>query len=431
MGRGSKRQKEGLELLEEINEEEIPTEYIELEQRTDPVRRIAHIFEEEKPAFNFAELTIGDIPSRALAYCFSKGLNPMEVNSIIAHYQSSAFLALISLRENYSEEASLISALNLKAPLVFLGCYLSQERSDAWKKDKPEDPILLQHTGPSLIPSIAAQALISAVPLLSSESYRINTFSDIRKIIFYSQLASNAEPDLKTRLNDLLCNKEKTASELANEGINLFSGGAYLAYNTLLEMAKGETIEKVAVAEMLNGIFGTPLKEYEQAICLAELSGNTVIIKKIFSKDKVYKEFKQHREELQKTRPDFAAAWQGIVSEYFKRVGFKRAVLEEEDNFSYSKLTYEGYRRVCTEFLLDKTEDKAGIFMEAKEEAESSLDLSRHYLNEHILALAEKRLPGVFETEAVAKKAAGAQQGKANYTKVGFFRRLFRKKPKD
>ncbi|RMF56042.1 hypothetical protein D6745_00450 [Candidatus Woesearchaeota archaeon] len=313
--------REGIDLLDELEEEETIAEVVNLAANTDPVRKIARILESQKPDFDF-EIEEGiSISSASLAYYFGKGLSKTQLSEIIRKNGDQSFLA--ALYSQTDSESVITCLLPAASPVHVLKQYLSL-RNLPQPEQEEENPVL-QYTNTSFTASLAAQELLQALPFVEEQLERIMSPSDLRDVILFSQMVLSAEDkNLRTELEALAAQEGLTAREMLDRGARIYFSETFPSYFALVESAQQEEVDKDVAKQALKELFGDSLKTYEQAACLSELVDDPKIVSNIFSwldKQKIMHEFREDKKKHEESQPNFFETFKAIVSEYFKQNG--------------------------------------------------------------------------------------------------------------
>ncbi len=441
------------DLLEELIEEENQEEVITLEDNKDPITKIAKVIGYQRHNFKFSELNGAGIPSLTVAYYFAKDLDIKVLNNLLAQNPENTLFNIISPKKH--NNSIIAQIFPNETALYLLKDAAAKEKVKIQGKDNVPD--ILQYTDVNVLSYIAAQKVISMFPLVASQANRINDLDDLRDIISYTTLLSNAKnKKIIKKLEKIATDETYNAKELLNIGMQTFFSESYPSYFLFLDsIKKNNIIDATLGQKAIEELFGLSSKNYERSVGFSELLENPAIIKKLFKKTEILEDFNGDKKKLEASKPNLSVLLENIVTEYWKDMGFKKGEqyvyreatkedcynglkarvkqgvyfigekvgilsycdlcnragingreldLEEIEvieqyNFKLpktDKLKSEAYERLCEEFILDLDEPGVKIFEDLKKSTEISQGVNKFLSEVRKMDLIEKKLKEIF-----------------------------------
>ncbi|MBI5148981.1 hypothetical protein HZA33_04850 [Candidatus Pacearchaeota archaeon] len=302
------------DLLEQLEEEETPVEKVTLKEEKNNVRRIANILKSQKPSFNFEDLPGTKIPEMSLAWFLSNGLHIERVNTALKEDSENAFLNLTMPEKR--ELPMVQTFFPDKSPIYSLFHYarLRERRFDGVGR---KEDLVFQYIDHQPLASIAAKKLLRKVPLISSNIDKISNMQDLVDIINCYRIISVAKDERKTKIKELMKEKDKRAEELLTKSLSLLFSETYPTFFNFLSLVEKKKIDTDIASKAINEMFPN-MRVYEQAACFYDLFQDKRI-RDIFSTDEIYSQLDEDREKLKGEQPDFARMWKNLVKKYFKQ----------------------------------------------------------------------------------------------------------------
>lgn len=387
-----------LQLLEELQEKDIPAEAVEFAEDINPIRRIGRILEGMKPNFYFDQMDGDNLPEMALMYYFAKDMNPKTVNKLLGTNPKDGFFNIIISK--IDENNSLITeVLPEISQLRFMRQCTNQKKTNVWDVNNELNPVL-QYVSFDIKASMAAQRLIENIPLVGELAPKIRNARDLVDALFYSQIIVSVEHtdnnDLIARIKELV-HQDKTVREIFDESSRLLFSNTFRNYFAMLDLVKeGKPVEKEVFSGSLNELFNPYLtKTYERIACLTELVDDVAIIRNLFPSNEVYDEFNRDKDMHDMAKMNFATLLKRVGAEFTGEtdgVAYRKA--QAQDFAKLNKVRYVSSKEgqpititghlthecpSCKKWCIMASDGKGGIHIDNKNFVEVAIPIDEYF----------------------------------------------------